>query len=230
MSDFFKFPHTPHLAWLGEGIPRDDKVLTPQEAAELLAGPVEVEEKVDGANLGFSVNLDGILQIQNRGQYIEPPFSGQFARLASWIPQHRDTLVSLLGRNLMLFGEWCTATHSLTYTELPDWFLAFDIYDRHTKGFWSSSRRNKLLAGVDLAVVPTVSKGEVTIASLTELISKRPSALGSNVLEGIVVRKDNGDWLGSRAKLVRKEFVQSISAHWSRKKLQWNRLSSFRES
>ncbi|NLZ78249.1 MAG: DNA ligase, partial [Gammaproteobacteria bacterium] len=27
MSDFFRFPHTPHIDWLGEGMPRDDKVL-----------------------------------------------------------------------------------------------------------------------------------------------------------------------------------------------------------
>jgi hypothetical protein len=26
-ESFFKFPHTPHLLWLGPGTPRDDKVL-----------------------------------------------------------------------------------------------------------------------------------------------------------------------------------------------------------
>jgi hypothetical protein len=44
MTDFFRFPHTPHLAWLGEGSPRDDKVLLPNEVAALLAGNVVVEE------------------------------------------------------------------------------------------------------------------------------------------------------------------------------------------
>ena len=37
VTDFFRFPHTPHLAWLGEGSPRDDKVLLPNEVAALLA-------------------------------------------------------------------------------------------------------------------------------------------------------------------------------------------------
>ena len=36
-ADFFRFPHTPHLAWLGEGSPRDDKVLSPNEVTGLLA-------------------------------------------------------------------------------------------------------------------------------------------------------------------------------------------------
>lgn len=53
MSEFFRFPHTPHLAWLGKGESRDDKVLSQAEAKAFLAGPVLLEEKVDGANLGF---------------------------------------------------------------------------------------------------------------------------------------------------------------------------------
>jgi hypothetical protein len=64
MSDFFRFPHTPHLAWLGEGSPRVDKVLSSREAADLLAGEVVVEEKLDGANLGISVSENGALRVQ----------------------------------------------------------------------------------------------------------------------------------------------------------------------
>ena len=37
MTDFFRFPHTPHIAWLATGAPRDDKVLSPDEAHELLS-------------------------------------------------------------------------------------------------------------------------------------------------------------------------------------------------
>lgn len=61
---FFRSPHTPHLAWLGEGQPRDDKVLPSEEADALLAGEVVVEEKVDGANVGFSTTEDGELRLQ----------------------------------------------------------------------------------------------------------------------------------------------------------------------
>ena len=38
MTDFFRFPHTPHIAWLGQGTPRDDKVLSPDEVVLLLSG------------------------------------------------------------------------------------------------------------------------------------------------------------------------------------------------
>ena len=42
---FFRFPHTPHIAWLGEGQPRDDKALSSAEAADLLARVVMLKEK-----------------------------------------------------------------------------------------------------------------------------------------------------------------------------------------
>jgi hypothetical protein len=81
MTDFFRFPHTPHIAWLGEAQPRDDKVQSPNEAKALLADEVVVEEKIDGANLGISLGPDGLLRAQNRGQYLAEPHAGQFARL-----------------------------------------------------------------------------------------------------------------------------------------------------
>lgn len=119
-TDFFRFPHTPHIAWLGEGTPRDDKVLSPAEVQSLLAEEVVVEEKLDGANLGFSVAPDGSLRAQNRGQYLTEPHVGQFSRLSSWIAQHSDALLGALSPDLILFGEWCAARHSLDYDTLPD--------------------------------------------------------------------------------------------------------------
>lgn len=90
MSEFFRFPHTPHLAWLGEGRPRDDKVMAKADVAAFLTSDVVLEEKVDGANLGFSVSPDGELRAQNRGQFLHPPYAGQFARLAAWLSTRSD--------------------------------------------------------------------------------------------------------------------------------------------
>ena len=109
MTDFFRFPHTPHIAWLAQGEPRDDKVLSPKEASELLNAEVVVEEKLDGANLGFSLSPEGELRAQNRGQYLHAPHGGQFARLPKWLLMHgdnlRESLAELAPEDLMLFGE-----------------------------------------------------------------------------------------------------------------------------
>ena len=115
MTDFFRFPHTPHIAWLSVDAPRDDKVLSPAEVADLLAGEVVVEEKMDGANLGFSVSPEGRIRGQNRGQYLTSPFHGQFAKLGPWLDAREDRLFDALGTRLMAFGEWCAARHSLDY-------------------------------------------------------------------------------------------------------------------
>jgi ATP-dependent RNA circularization protein (DNA/RNA ligase family) len=224
MSTFFRFPHTPHLAWLGEGSPRDDKVLPKSEVTDLLKDKVIVEEKLDGANLGISVDSRGFIRVQNRGQYLEAPFSGQFARLSSWLPAREETIASALGHNLILFGEWCSARHSLDYLTLPDWFLAFDVYDRRAGRFWSSARRNELAVSLAIPVVPALFSGRTSIQELKSLLLHTPSQFRPGPLEGVVVRKENSEWLETRAKLVHPVFTQAITEHWSRRGLVWNRL------
>jgi ATP-dependent RNA circularization protein (DNA/RNA ligase family) len=225
MSDFFRFPHTPHIAWLAGGTPRDDKVLSPDEAVALLDGEVVVEEKLDGANMGISFSSEAVLHVQNRGQYLNRPYGGQFARLDEWLSVREDALFDALGSGLMLFGEWCAAQHSLDYDGLPDWFMAFDVYDRTQGRFWSTARRDALAASLDIKVVPRVLKGPTTLAQLTQWVKEKGSHYRDGALEGVVIRREDADWLLSRAKLVRPDFVQSIDAHWRSRALQWNRVS-----
>src|SRR5690606_39501648 len=130
------------LTWLGQEAPRDDKLLDAAEVRALLAKRVLVEEKLDGANLGLSLEPDGTLRAQNRGQYLLEPHAGQFSRLPAWLAQHGEAIRAALRPELMLFGEWCAARHSLDYGALPDWCLVFDVYDRNAVRFWSSTRRN----------------------------------------------------------------------------------------
>lgn len=225
MSDFFRFPQTPHLAWLGPGQPRDDKVLSPDEVDALLAGEVVLEEKVDGANIGFSVSEEGELRIQNRGNYLDPEHvHPQFRPLWPWLTSRESALIDALWPNLMLFGEWCFAVHSVEYDRLDDWFLGFDVYDREAGGFWDTPRRNALLAEIDLRGVPCLAKGHFSMEQL-RLSLLEPSREGSGPLEGIVVRRESEGLTVARAKLVRAEFTQTIDEHWSRRTLRRNELA-----
>lgn len=224
MTDFFRFPHIPHLAWLGKGSPRDDKVLSPNELSALLAGDVIVEEKLDGANVGLSLAPDGSLRSQNRGQYLAKPHTGQFARLPAWLTQHDTALRVALKPNLILFGEWCAARHSLNYSSLPDWFLLFDVYDRAANRFWSSSRRNALASGTGLATVPQVLHCQTTVTALKQLVVSAPSSYREGALEGVVIRRESPEWCDSRAKLVRPDFTQTIDTHWRKRMIEWNRI------
>lgn len=226
MTAFFRFPHTPHIAWLASSMPRDDKVLSPAEATELLVGEVVIEEKLDGANLGFSVSPEGQVRAQNRGQYLEPPFHGQFARLGPWLTEHEDRLFDALGANLIAFGEWCAARHSLDYASLPDWWMLFDVYDRVQGRFWSTARRDAWASALGVEVVPRLHCAQVSLAQLREWVSASQSHFRPSHLEGVVIRRENADWLEARAKLVRPNFTQAMDTHWRSRTLEWNQLDS----
>lgn len=225
MTDFFRFPHTPHIAWLATGEPRDDKVLSPAEAKVLLAEEVILEEKLDGANLGLSLAPDGSLRAQNRGQYLCEPHAGQFSRLPGWLAQHSEAIAVALKPTLILFGEWCAARHSLDYSSLPDWFLLFDVYDHQASKFWSSVRRNALAEKLGLFTVPELERGHQTLPLLKTRLQYDQSRFRSGPLEGIIIRQDSKDWCQNRAKLVRQDFTQTIFKHWRRRQIEWNQLS-----
>lgn len=229
MSDFFRFPHTPHLAWFGDGEPRDDKVLSRAEAAEFLVGPIVLEEKVDGANLGFSVGNGGEVRAQNRGQYLSRPFTGQFSRLNEWLATHEEALFEALGGSLMLFGEWVAAVHNLEYPGLPDYFLVFDVYDRNMRRFWSTARRNAMATKLGLHLVHQVGKGRYRLDALKQVLATTASAYRNGGCEGVYLRQEDGDWLIARAKLVRPDFIQGIDEHWRSRSLRWNALDTNRD-
>ena len=133
-------------------------------------------------------------------------------------------LLATLDDQLILFGEWCAAKHSLDYETLPDWFLLFDVYDRKQQRFWSTCRRNALAAKVGISVVPQLLHGHITLAEIKKLLITSPSKYREGPLEGLVIRQESADWCMNRAKLVRADFTQTISEHWRRRTIEWNRL------
>jgi ATP-dependent RNA circularization protein (DNA/RNA ligase family) len=226
MTDAFqKFPHTPHLLWLGAGSPRDDKVLKPAEVTEFLSGEVIVEEKVDGANLGLSLGPDGRVRAQSRGNYLASGRShAQWNPLWPWLAERRAILEHGLSGGLMLFGEWCYARHTVPYDALPDWFLGFDIFELGSRRFWPVDRRNAWLRECRLASVPEVKRGRIQLKQVSSLLAT--SAVGHVPMEGVYLRRDNGEGLQSRAKVVSAAFKQQIEEHWTWRPVVPNHLAS----
>lgn len=222
--EFFRFPRTPHLAWSAEGGPRGDKLLSAAEAQAFLNREILVEEKIDGANLGLSIGPEGRVRAQNRGGFVaEETRHPQFRTLFNWVEARRDALVEHLRPGLLLFGEWCYAVHTVRYSRLPDWFLAFDVYDQSLGEFWSQPRRDSLVAALGLELVPQLASGRFDLPKLESMLGA--SRLGEGPAEGLYLRADEGDRLVARAKLVRKEFLQTDSEHWSHRRLEVNSLT-----
>ncbi len=223
-ADFVAFPTTPHLLWLGTSPLRSDKLLPRVAAESFLQQPVVIEEKIDGANVGISFDVRGELVAQNRGSVLRPEAHDQFKPLWPWLRQIELPLFDVLDQSLILFGEWCFARHSISYTRLPGWFLAFDVYDRRERRFFSTVRRNEIAARLDLPTVPQVGAGRVQLAEIPHWIGQ--SAFYDGPMEGVYLRQEDESWLHQRAKVVRPEFARQIDEHWSRQPLVPNRLAA----
>ena len=94
--------------------------------------------------------------------------------------------------------------------------------DRTRGRFWSAERRDALASSLGLSVVPRFGYGQFDLPRLEALLGSSQLAVGST--EGLYVRCDVGEHLVARAKLVRREFVQAIDVHWSKRPLLPNAL------
>jgi ATP-dependent RNA circularization protein (DNA/RNA ligase family) len=222
--EFFKFPRTPHLFSLSSKPLRGDHILSNSEAVSFLEGDLVIEEKVDGANVGISFSPELTILVQNRGAYIGRPAPAQFQSLHSWLESRSDQLLRALGRDFILFGEWCYAVHSIRYDNLPDWFIGFDIYDRANRKFFSADRRDRILGEFHIVTAPRVAAGHFSMGAVKKLVEKIPSAFGPPSVEGLYFRREFDGWLEQRAKCVRPEFMHTISDHWSSRPLSRNRI------
>ncbi len=201
---------------------RGEKILSESERDAFLRHELVVEEKVDGANLGISFDVDGNIRAQNRGSYLHLPESGQWKKLAEWLVPRTNSLFDHLADRYILFGEWCYAQHSVPYDRLPDWFLGFDIYDKRALRFLSCNRRDEFLEKMSIAQVPIIARGHFALGDIPKLLSQ--SKFGSQSAEGLYLRFDQGEQLGQRVKMVRPAFIQSVGQHWSQSEIQPNRL------
>ncbi|KAI0352276.1 ATP dependent DNA ligase [Trametes cingulata] len=225
--ELLKFPRTPHLLDLGS-MTSDDVVVN--EIPVVSDGNVVITEKVDGANMGFSLSADrSQILVQNRSHYINPASHEQFKQLGVWIDRHREDLMKVLDRDpffaqrYILYGEWLVATHSIPYSRLPDWFLAFDFYDR-TTGRWADRRTlEALLADTDIRAVPLIHKGRMPSQDELRQMVQRPSQFYHGPVEGVYVKVERNGEVVSRGKVVRADFIAG-NEHWSKGPLKTNKL------
>lgn len=254
------FPRTAHLLNTGgTAVSSDDLILSGDSSFchEFGNGTTEaiVEEKIDGANLGFSLSVSGKILVQNRSHYISGGDHRQFGPLKQWICEHLSSLKKILttthheqraaSQGLILFGEWCVARHSLPYNKLPGYFIAFDIYDRRERKFYSRRRFHGVLRHSGMPCAPVISvkkfgpfpepipekhektkkeRKDTSFESYLRLLLQTKSRFRTDggTIEGVVIRIDdeNAEWLEHRAKVVRPDFIRGITEHWARRAIE----------
>jgi atypical dual specificity phosphatase len=208
-DSFFKFPRTRHILNLGCAS-RDDLIMTKQElAASCLNCDVWVEEKIDGANLGITIDPATMqFMVQNRSHYVNSKYHKQFEKLDVWLSQHSNDLFDVLvpGRHT-LFGEWVYLCHSINYTQLPGYFVAFDLYDREEKCFWARERLEAALSATSIPLIAVVTRGKFkTVEDLAALV-RSTSQYYSGPIEGLYIKRTDGQRVVFRGKIVRHDFL-----------------------
>jgi hypothetical protein len=186
----------------------------------LLDVPLIITEKMDGSNTSLEAE-------------------GCFARTHSGVPTHAsfDGLKALhaslkchINHGLQLFGEWCYAKHSIEYSELPGYFLLFNMRDLEYNE-WAAWKDVEIWAGVlDIPTVPVLFQGQVSsekeLKELTESFMNQPSVCGG-IREGVVIRLAQSflddNFSTSVMKCVRANHIQTTE-HWKNQEIVRNKL------
>lgn len=216
-------PITPHLAWLGKSRPRD-KVLPPGVARAILARPVVVEEQPDGALIAIDFPDGQSARVSRRAHVLDYGAHAQFHTLWGWLMEREAALLDVLGRERVLFGQWCYATHSVRHDGLPDWFIVMDVFERSSGRFLSVDRRNVLARRAGLVVAPELLRSKVDLETLTTRLASTDSLLGHGRPAGLVVRLEQGEHLSEQAQLVRAELADGPADPTTKKSLERNAL------
>jgi len=145
--------------------------------AELFGQDIVVTEKLDGSQMAVGWKGDRPY-LQGKASHI-PEFDKRKAYHGAWkwVWQNLDNIEKL--RGLLVFGEWCRVQHNLPYDSLPDWFIAFDVYDRKAKRFLYYDDAMAICEDIGIATVPEIHRGPVTYQNLPNLVERKKSAFMS---------------------------------------------------
>lgn len=179
-----KYPRTQHI--YGSRIQKGDEDLKAVRLEDIQDNYFVIEEKMDGANSAISFN-QGKLYLQSRGHFLTGgPRERHFSPLKRWANQHYALLYDLLGDRYTMYGEWMYAKHTIYYTDLPNYFMEFDILDRDEGQWLSTKRRNEMLQSVrpivsSVRVVLECEGSELTTEKLEELVVESPFITGDHL-------------------------------------------------
>jgi hypothetical protein len=243
MEPIYKYPRTHHIE--GSRFQPDDEELESVPLRTLEGRYLVIEEKMDGANAAISFSADGHLLLQSRGHFLAGgPRERHFAPFKAWAQTHAAPLGEVLGTRYVLYGEWLYAKHTIYYDRLPHYFLEFDVLDKETGQFLSTSRRRALLAGLPLEPVHVLYAGPAQNAgSLARLVGPsrfigpghlerlRLACAASGIdaklvsretdpsadMEGLYLKAEANGMVQERYKFVRASFLTSVlnaESHW----------------
>lgn len=220
------FPRTKH-APIEPNAQRDDLIANADEFWEVVSDKnhkVFISEKIDAANVGITIYEDQPL-IRNRNKILSKNYDGgktpaklQFSPIWTWYYSNKDkfeVLGDALGYMPCVYGEWMYARHTIKYDQLPDYFIAFDLYNPEECVYYTSDVFITHLKMCGLHIVPQLSiEGKITEDKLIKLRDGKSEFSNENK-EGIYIKVCDENKVLYRFKMVRNGFVQG--EHWNKR-------------
>ncbi|MGB1255783.1 MAG: RNA ligase family protein [Thiolinea sp.] len=196
MTNYIKYPRTPHLPW-SPGVSSDDVRILDTSVFE--GKHIVVTEKMDGENTSLYCDHIHARSLDSRHHPSRDWVKQLHGRVAYHIPQ-----------NWRVCGENLYALHSVAYQQLASYFYGFSIWDEHNRCLsWTETEEWFALLGIHS--VPVLYQGIWDEAAIREL------AVNPETMEGYVVRLANAfeyeSFKHNVAKWVRPHHVQT-DQHW----------------
>lgn len=205
----YKYPRTLHLPW-SEGATNDDKVL--KNVNNFMGKEVIVSLKLDGENVSIYNNYLHARSLDSKDHSSR-----------HWIKQLQQNMGYKIPEGWRICGENLFARHSISYENLPSYFLAFSIWDENNTCLnWDDTV--DFLNEWELCHVPILYRGIWDEEKIKKCFT-RNSEYGEQ--EGYVIRLinsfDYNDFNKCIAKFVRKNHVQT-NDHWMHNEVIKNKL------
>lgn len=210
-----EFPRMVHIPW-NPNTERGDLVASNEEIQAVFEQKVYVQEKVDGANCGMAIVDDHPL-IRGRQKFIKKGYlpkttaSKQFASVFNWWHTHKKRFEKLAREAgpVSIYGEWMKAQHGMVYDRLPDWFIAYDLYDYEKCQFLDTGLAMQYLKDAGFATAPIIFSGKIgELSELEPMVNGRTEFSTTELREGLVVKPTDGEWTTHKFKMVRPGFKQ----------------------
>jgi hypothetical protein len=203
-----KYPRTSHLPW-SPGFTEDDRFLYEGTLKVWADREVVITEKFDGENTTLYNDHIHARSLDYESRFDRDRIKAFHSQIGFNIPE-----------DWRICGENLSATHSIKYTDLPHFFLVFNIWEKTTCLDWDNT---VLFAEVlDLKTVPILWRGAFKDFDHATL----EKTMDFTKQEGYVIRPVDKFTLTSFpyvvGKYVRREHVATSHVHWTRRKIEWN--------
>lgn len=216
-----KFPRTFHMPF-SPGATSDDKIL--KSLDHFIGLEVVVTEKVDGENTTFTRTRTHARSVDSANHWSRAPMKKLHSELCWKLQQPQFSEIH------RICGENAYATHSISYTGLPSYFMCFSVWD-HENNCMSWDDTQLICEELGLSTVPVLARGvyigdgkistacETETVRITDLV--KVSLLGGESCEGVVIRVADSfhynEYATKVAKWVRAGHVQT-DEHWMHRK------------